>query len=81
MSTLYYQALANLRTVIHHLTKLKDETFTGDENQRQIIMEHIDNLQEILNKAMKAVCVSFCLSYPNILPDHVSDSRKSVSQC
>jgi hypothetical protein len=34
-------------------------------------MEHIDTLEEILSMAMKAVCVSFCLSYPNILPDHV----------
>jgi len=53
--TLYCQAMANLRTVLDHLTKLKDEGFGADENKMQSIAEQADALQEILSMAMKAV--------------------------
>src|SRR6266850_3742924 len=79
--TLYCQAMGNLRTVLDHLTKLRDEGFEADENKRQSIVEQIDTLQEIFSMAMKAVCVSLCLGQPNVLPDHVLVFRKSVSQC
>jgi hypothetical protein len=59
--TLYCQAMANLRTVIDHLTKLKDEGFRADENKMQSIREQVDTLQGIFSMAMKDVCVSFCL--------------------
>ena len=72
--------MANLRTVLDHLTKLKDEGFGADENKMQSIAEQADALQEILSMAMKAVCISFAwanwhLTCPCLV------FRKSVSQC